>query len=116
MRIQIIIAVILILGLIGIVNAVKKHQLDMKYALSWMFCMLCMLIVDIFPKILVWLSNLIGIDLPINTVLFVGIGFSMLLIFIQTMTISNLSEKTKKLTQEVAILEKRLVEIEENKR
>lgn len=116
MKIQIIIAVFLILGLIGILNAVKKHELDIKYALSWMFCMICMLIVDIFPKILVRLSELVGIDLPINMVLFLGICFSLLLIFIQTVTISNLSEKTKKLTQELALLEKKMMEPREDDR
>ena len=114
MRINIIIAVCLLLVLLGSINAIRKHVLDLKYALTWLVCLVCMLLLDIFPGFLVWLSELVGIDLPINMVFFVGICFCLILIFGMTVTISKQADKEKRLTQELALLEKRIEQLEQN--
>ena len=113
MRINIIIAVCLMLVLLFSVRSVKKYELDLKYALTWFFCLFCMLILDIFPGLLNWLSELMGIDVPINMVFFWGICFCLLLIFVLTVSVSKQVDKEKRLTQEIALLERRIHLLEE---
>ncbi len=115
MKINIIIAVCLVIVILGSIRSVKRRDLDLKYALTWFVSLICMLIIDIFPGFLRQLSDLVGIDLPINMVFFVGICFCLLLIFGMTVTISKQAEKEKRLTQELALLKKRVEQLEEGK-
>lgn len=115
MRIQIIIAILLVLVLFVIMNSVRKQKIDFRHALSWIIYIVIMLLFDIFPQLVQWVSDIVGIELPINMLFFFGVSIAFLLIYSLTMTVSNLTEKVKKLTQEVALLEKKLEERTETK-
>lgn len=104
MRLQIIIIVGMLLVLFYIIGKVRKKQLDLRYALGWMIVDVCILVLTIWPVLLVKLSSLLGIASPVNMLFFFGICFLVMIIFGQSISISNLSEKVKKLSQEVAIL------------
>ena len=114
MRINIIIAVCLIIVMLGSIRSVRRLELDLKYALTWFLSLICMLVIDIFPGFLAWMSELVGIDLPINMVFFVGICFCLFLIFRITVTLSKQEEKEKRLTQQLALLERRVEELEKD--
>lgn len=111
-KIQIIVAVILILALGGIGNMVRKEVLDLKFALSWWLVGVIVLIFTIFPGIMNWLVSILGIELPVNMMFFFGFCFTLLLVFILTMKASKQEEQVKRLTQEVALLRKEVEEIE----
>lgn len=108
MKFQIIIAVLLLTVLFVIINSVKKHKLDFRHAISWILSDLLLLVLDIFPEIISWLAALCGVALPVNMLFFFGIILCFILIYGLSITISNLLEKVKKLTQEVALLEEKL--------
>lgn len=108
MKFQIIIAVLLLVVLLVIINSVKKHTLDFRHALSWIVSDLILLLLDIFPGIIAWFAELCGVALPINMMFFFGIVLCYVLIYGLSVTISHLTEKVKKLTQEVALLEEKL--------
>lgn len=108
MKFQIIIAVLLLAVLLVIINSVKKHTLDFRHALSWIVSDLILLLLDIFPGIIAWFAELCGVALPINMMFFFGIVLCYVLIYGLSITISHLTEKVKKLTQEVALLEDKL--------
>lgn len=108
MKFQIIIAVLLLVVLLVIINSVKKHTLDFRHALSWIVSDLILLLLDIFPGIIAWFAKLCGVALPINMMFFFGIVLCYVLIYGLSVTISHLTEKVKKLTQEVALLEEKL--------
>ncbi len=114
LKIQIIIALVLIIALVGIANMVRKEALDLKFALSWLAVGVIVLILDIFPGIMNWLVHLLGIELPVNMMFFFGFCFTLMLVFILTMKVSKQSEQLKRLTQEIALLEERLNEEERN--
>lgn len=104
-KIQIIVAVIILAALIGIANMVRKQALDLKYALSWLVVGILVLILDIFPGIMNYLVHLLGIQLPVNMMFFFGFCFTLFLLFNLTTKVSKQSEKIKCLVQEIALLE-----------
>ncbi len=112
-KLQIIAAILLMLGLLAIVNMIRKKALELKYALSWILVLIVVLIVDLVPQILSVISYLFGIATPVNTLFLLALCFSILLLFILTVTVSRLSDRIRQLSQAVALLEKQLEEGEE---
>ena len=86
----------------------RVKRLELKYALVWFAVGVMLLIFDLAPGIMEWLARLLGIALPINMLFFLGFGFVLIIILTQTVVISNLTRKTKRLTQEVALLHRRI--------
>lgn len=107
LKIQIIVAVIILLGLLGIGNMVRKEALDLKFALSWLTVGTIVLILDIFPGMMQYLVRLLGIEIPVNMMFFFGFCFTLFLVFVLTVKVSRQEEQIKRLTQEMALLEER---------
>lgn len=107
-RLQLIVAVAVVIALLYIGNLVRIRRLELKYALVWFFVGVLLLFFDLAPGMLNALTRLLGIALPINMLFFLGFGFVLIIIFTQTVVISNLTRRVKRLTQEVAMLNKRV--------
>lgn len=105
-RIQIIIMVIIIIALCVIVNMIRRNQLELRYALAWLFVGGGILILDCFPTLIDWLSVKLGIASPVNMLFFLGFCFSLIIIFVLTVAVSRMSIMIKQLTQEIALHEK----------
>ena len=58
-KLQIIIALIILAGLIVLVNLIRKNKLELKYALSWIFLGAGILIFDLFPGLTSFLASLL---------------------------------------------------------
>lgn len=112
LRLQIIIGIVLLVSLMTIISAVRAKRLEFRLSLPWLLLLLVLLLMDVFPGIVDWLSRLLGIELPVNMLTFCGLAFSLVLIFILTTSLSRLNERQKKLVQEVALLKKRLEKLE----
>lgn len=112
LRLQIIIGVLLIAALLTIIGAVRAKRLEFRLSLPWLCLLLVLLLLDLFPQIVSWLSGVLGIELPINMLTFFGLAFSMMLIFILMTSLSHMNERQKKLVQEIALLKKRVEELE----
>lgn len=114
LKLQIIIGVILVIALAWIINMVRKEILDIRFALSWLLVGIIVLILDIFPSAMFWLVHLLGIQLPVNMMFFFGFCFTLFLVFGLTTKVSRQAEQLKRLTQEVALLEKSLTEAKDS--
>lgn len=108
LKLQIIVAVVILLALAGIANMVRRETLDIKFALSWLTVGALVLVLDIFPGIMNYLVHLLGIELPVNMMFFFGFCFTLFLVFTLTVKVSRQSEQIKRLTQEVGLLEERM--------
>ena len=74
-----------------------------------------MLILSVFPRLISVFSNAVGIYDPVNA-LFAAIMFFVIIILMSlTAIVSKLNDKNKRLIQVIAILEKRVRELEESK-
>lgn len=107
-KLQLIIGICLVVALLAIVNMIRKRKLELKYALSWLIAIVFVLIMDCFPVLLTRLSYFLGIWAPVNMIFFLGFCFSLLIIFILTVTLSRMSERVRKLAQAVALNEEKI--------
>lgn len=114
-RLQIVIGVILVVFMMIIINMIRKKKFDLRYALSWLAMLVVALLFDIFPGIVFGMAHLMGIDIPSNMVFFVGLILSVILIFTIAVSVSRMSNRVKKLTQELALLQKELDELKDSK-
>lgn len=96
------------IALYTIIHMVKKENLELKYALSWIGVSVAVLVIAIFPVIIEELAKHLGIISPMNGLFFLGIGFNLLIIFSLTVAQSRNSKRIKELVQKVALLEKEL--------
>lgn len=105
-RIQIIIAVIVILALCVIINMIRKKRLELRYALAWLIVGVGILVLDCFPVLIAWIARQLGIASPVNMLFFFGFCFSLMIIFVLTVSVSRMSIRIKQLAQELALYEK----------
>lgn len=105
-RLQIIIIVCMLSVLLYIFNLMRHKRLDFKFAIGWIFIEICIMALAVCPVILTKIAKLIGIASPVNMLFFFGFCFSVAIIFAMSMTISKLTDRVKKLSQEIAIIRK----------
>lgn len=86
----------------------------MKYTLLWLASGFVMLILVAFPRLLRSFAILVGISDPMNALFSVGLFCIIIILMSLTAIVSKLNEKNKALTQSVALLEKRLRDVEED--
>ena len=106
-RIQIIVAVAVVITLSVIVNMIRKKRLELRYALAWLLVGVSVLILDCFPALITWLARKVGIASPVNMLFFFGFCFSLVIIFVLTISISRMSIRIKQLAQKLALYEKK---------
>ena len=112
-KLQIVIGLALLAVLALLVNMIRTRSLELKYALSWLLVMCALFVFDCAPRLLVVVSDFLGIYAPVNMIFFLGFCFSLLIIFSLTVALSRLSDSIRKLDQIVALNEKRLAELEQ---
>lgn len=111
-KLQLIGAAILLLGMLYIIRLIRKRRMELKYALPWLAVSFAALIVDCFPKLLSALADLLGIATPVNALYLVAFLFSVCLIFALTVIVSRQSERIKQLVQAAALCEERIKRLE----
>ena len=114
-RTQIFVIVVTIVAMIALVNMIRKNKLELRYALLWMLMSVGVFVFACFPGLTKALANLLGIGTPINMLFFIGFCFALAIIFSLSVALSHLSNRAKKLTQEIALLRKELHEKENMK-
>ena len=94
-------------------HLLKKKTLNLKYTLLWLISGIIMLVLAIFPRVLSLFSALIGVY-DVTNALFAVVFFCVIIVLMSlTAIVSKLNEKSKNLIQSVALLEKRVRELEE---
>ena len=97
-----------------LVVMLRQKRLNLRYTLLWLFSGVLMLVLSIFPQLLNGVTRLMGIQLQSNA-LFAILFFCMLIILVSmTSIISRQNESIKQLVQHIALLEKRIREMEQD--
>jgi hypothetical protein len=96
-----------------IIFFLRKKALSLKYTLLWLISCFVMLIISIFPGILTFISKIFGFQVASNALFALILGFFLLILLSLTSIVSGQTEKIKTLTQVIALLEKRIRELEE---
>jgi len=112
-KLKIFILIILLVVLAVLVRKIQKKKIDLKYSLSWFGLIIVIIIFDLFPELAQWLSELMGVKVPSNFLLFSGMCLVLIVIYTQTAAISKLSDDVRSLTQKIGLLESRIRELED---
>lgn len=107
-RIQIVTGAVTLLGLIVIVDLVRRRRLLERYALLWLFSAVVLLGLAVWRDALDRVADALGVANPPNALFIVGFGFVLWLLLHFSVAISRLSDQTKVLAQRLAITEERL--------
>lgn len=111
LRISLIIALICYFVLIMIF--LKRRDISLKYTLLWIFAGIFMGVLVLWPEILTRITFLIGIETSMYGLFILAIAFIIAILMSITAIVSKQSEKIRSLTQTIAMLEKRIRELEE---
>lgn len=110
LRISMIIAIVIYFIFLFIM--LKKNSLNLKYTLLWLLTGIVMLIVIIFPDLLAVPLRNIGIIEWTNGIFALILLFIIIICIAITSIVSKMNDMNRKLTQQCAIYEKRIRELE----
>lgn len=109
---RIVLALGVLLYFLVILIFLKNKSLELKYTLLWLAAGMVMLLFVIFPEFLPMVVRLAGIESNMNGLFVISIGFIIAILMSITAIVSKQSKRIKTLTQTIAILEKRVRELE----
>lgn len=111
LRTQIFLTVLLILLLLLLFNMVRRRKLELKYTLAWLVGDIFLIILINIPDAMTNLARFLGIKSAMNMIFFLGFIFSLILIFVLTVSLSRVTARVRRLAQMIALndeaLEKR---------
>ncbi len=117
-RLQAILIAGSLLFLVYIIIMIIKRRVELKYVLVWLFTGVFLLIAAVFPGFAGYLSGLLCIVEPVNSLFLLVIFLSFLILFTLTIAISRNANRVKTMVQEVGIikiqLEKLMMDLGKN--
>jgi len=113
---QILLLLVVIVFFFIVISLLKKKKLALRYTLLWLGLGVILLILVLFPGVLTWFSGLMGFESSMNALYVLLIGGLVILALYLTSLASDQSDRIKRLVQELAMLEKRVRELEEREK
>ncbi len=107
-RLQIIMIIASLLFLCYIVLMLHSKKIELKYTLAWLLAGVSLLAAAVFPGILTFISHLLNIVEPVNTLFLSIIFFMLLILFTLTIALSRNANRVKTLTQEIGMIKTEL--------
>lgn len=102
-----------VITLVVVIELLRRRRLRERHAVWWLLAGGLALITGIFPGVLAWAADLVGIDVPTNLVFFTSIAILVLVCIQHSAELTRLESKTRSLAEAVALLEIRLREVED---
>jgi hypothetical protein len=95
-----------------VLELIRRGRLKERYSLLWLFSGAVMLILSLSRDLLNFIAHQVGIFYPPSLLFLVAFVFLLLITLHFSAVISGLSEKNKRLAQEVALLRQSLEEMQ----
>ena len=95
---------------LGVIELVRRGRLKEKYSLLWLIASLILFIFSLSRDILAYAASLTGIYYPPSFLFLLAFFFLLLITLHFSVVISGLSEKSRKLAQEIALLRQEMDE------
>lgn len=102
--IQIISVVFSLAVFFGVADLIRRSMLKEQYALLWLFSSVVLLTLSIWRGLLDEVAKFAGVAYPPSLLFLLAFLFLLLIVLHFSVAISRLSEKNKKLAQEIALL------------
>lgn len=102
-----------VLILVLIFFRLRNSRMNERYATWWIVIALVLIIASVFPDLLSWVADVVGIEVPLNLAFFLA-GVVVLLLSLQfSVDLSRSAERTRRLAEEIALLRARVDRLEE---
>ena len=111
-RTQVFGVVLIVLALVLIVELVRRRKLRTAYSLLWLFTGLLVLVLALWTDLVESLARLLGVGSPGSMLFAAGILFALLILLEHSLALSTLWYDNKCLAQEMALLERRIRQLE----
>lgn len=92
-----------ILTLLFVLQKIRKSEMKIADSTFWFIFSVALVIIAVFPPVLYFFSNMLGIQSPANFIFLVTVAILLLREFNSTLQISKLREQVSRLTQELAL-------------
>lgn len=83
---------------------VRNQNMKEKYAALWLTVSAIIVVLTVFPKLLDWLADLVGIETPVNLLFLLAIIMLIGVCLHLTQQLSKMADETRILAEEVAIM------------
>ena len=111
-RIQLLAVVASGILLVVVLELVRRRRLMERYALLWLLSGMVLLVLSTFRGLLEDAAGVIGIEYPPSALFFIAFAFVLLLLLHFSVAVSRLADQSKVLAQRMALLEKRVRDVE----
>jgi hypothetical protein len=101
---HIFIAVVTAIALIFILRLLRRRQLAGKYALLWTVVSGFLGVLAVWPGLLTWFSEQVGVHYPPALFLLVTTGFLFIVVIQFSYELSRLEDRSRTLAEEIALL------------
>lgn len=101
-----------LLTLISIVKKIRNSKMQIENSIFWIVFSALLLLLSLVPQIAELITDLLGIYSTVNCIFLIVIFILLLHQFMQSVRISQLENKIKALTQEIAVRELRKKDLE----
>ena len=113
---RITLVVVLILYFIILFIFLKRRSIELRYTLLWILCGVLMALMLLSPKGFTALINFFGITVTLNGLFLMFIALLIMICMSLTAIVSAQSRKLRTLIQQMAIMDKKLQELEKKQR
>ncbi|NLO91129.1 MAG: DUF2304 domain-containing protein [Elusimicrobia bacterium] len=114
---NIVLGVVFSLGLIIITfELVRRRKLNEEYSWLWMCTGAVLFLLSVFPGLLLRLTRALGLIAPASALFFFGVFFLLLIVLHFSAVISRLTNRQKELAQRIALLERELEAVKEERK
>ena len=87
-----------------IVTLLLRRQLREKYATLWLVIGLAILVLSVFPGLLIWMSQLLGVEVPSNLIFALSIVLLVGVTLHLSWELSQAEDEVRRVAEDVAIL------------
>ena len=112
-RLKVTMLIVIAFFFIGVLRLLKRHRLQLRYTLLWLFCTFLLFLLILFPQAMTWIGNMVGIQTTMNTIYIFLIGFLIILSLSLTSIVSVQMKEIKTLDQNIALNERRIRNLED---
>ena len=98
--------------LVFVINLVRTKKLKEEYALLWLLMAASLVIAPLLIDLIDQISFAIGIDYPPALIIVIALVCFALIFFQISVTISRFSEQIKNLSQDLALMRRRVEQLE----
>lgn len=113
LKLQITVFLAAIVLLFIVIRGIRSGHLQIKHALLWLFLGIINVIFALSPATALFLTQLMGIELPVNAMFLTSIVVAYLLILQLSINMSTNELKKRKIAQKLTILEEEVRELKQ---